>query len=284
MIQVKKFFQGIGIISLLCFSFIYTEKTVTVVKEFDDIMIKIKSESELYKTVAKDAIIQENTIIPGISGSEIDINKSYSKMKRYGKYNENLLEYVKVVPNVSLSNNINKCIISGNKEKDMVSLLFLIEQNDSIDEVMQVLDNKNVYATFFLDGNWVEKNNEGVIKLVNAGHEIGNLGYNYSYSNSSFLWLDNKLKKVSGQNTGYCYHNNENDEALILCAMNNNYSIKPSLIVNDNPTITIKENIVQGDLIALKVNDTLIKELPIIINFIKTKGFDIVTLDTHLQE
>ena len=78
---MKKFFQVIGIISLLCFSFIYTEKTVTVVKEFDDIMIQIKNQYDLNKSASVDAIVVGDTIIPGISGSEIDIDKSYSKMK-----------------------------------------------------------------------------------------------------------------------------------------------------------------------------------------------------------
>ena len=84
---MKNFFQIVGIISLLCFSFIYTEKTVTVVKEFDDIMIQIKEQNELYKILPTEATIADDTIIPGLNGSEIDIDKSYSKMKRYGKYN-----------------------------------------------------------------------------------------------------------------------------------------------------------------------------------------------------
>ena len=114
---MKKFFQTVGIISLLCFSFIYTEKTATVVKEFDDIMIQIKEKNEIYRKKAIDAVIVDNTIIPGISGSEIDIDKSYSKMKRYGKYNDKLLEYKSILPNISLTQNMNKYIVNGNKEK-----------------------------------------------------------------------------------------------------------------------------------------------------------------------
>ena len=117
---MKRFFQAIGIISLLCFSFIYTEKTVTVVKEFDDIMVQIKEQNDSYKVEAIDATVTSNTIIPGLSGSEIDIDKSYSKMKRYGKYNDKLLEYKNVKPNISLQNNINKYVIKGNKNKNMI--------------------------------------------------------------------------------------------------------------------------------------------------------------------
>jgi len=281
---MKKFFQTIGIISLLCFSFIYTEKTVTVVKEFDDIMVQIKKTSESSKIEAIDAVVNDNTIIPGISGKEINVDKSYSKMKRYGKYNEKLLEYTSIQPNINLSDNINKYIIKGNKDKNMVSLLFLVDSNDSVSNILKILNEKKVQATFFLDGNWVEKNSDVLIQIINEGHEIGNLGYNYSYINNSFSWLDNKLKKVSGQSIGYCYHKTDNVEALMLCAMNSNYSIKPSIEVLSNPSITVKEKLSPGDLIGLDITDEMISELSVILTFIKSKGFEITTLAEHLQE
>ena len=82
-------------------------------KEFDDIMVQIKKASEDSRVDAIEGEIRDNTIIPGISGSEIDIDKSYSKMKRYGKYNEKLLEYKSIKPNTNLSVNINKYIQNG---------------------------------------------------------------------------------------------------------------------------------------------------------------------------
>lgn len=281
---MKNFFQSIGIISLLCFSFIYTEKTVTVVKEFDEIMVQIREQNDSYKVEAVDATVTSNTIIPGISGSEIDIDKSYSKMKRYGKYNEKLLEYKDVRPNISLHNNINKYIVQGNKNKNMISLLFLVESSDSISRILNTLSNKKVKATFFVDGAWVEKNNEVLIQIINEGHEIGNLGYNYSYTNSSFSWLDNKIKKVSGQKYGYCYSENDNKQTLSICSVNSNYIIRPNIIVKDNPTITVKDNIVPGSFISLPINETVMEELPVIIDFINSKGFSINTLGVHLEE
>ena len=85
---MKKQFQIIGFISLMGFSFFYTEKTISVVKEYDDIMISIKTKEKDYKKEQVNATIKGNKIIPGISGEKIDINRSYSKMKRYGKFEE----------------------------------------------------------------------------------------------------------------------------------------------------------------------------------------------------
>lgn len=55
---MKKFFEYIGMISLACFSFFFTEKTVNVVKEADNIMIEIKKAVEMNKTESIDAIIK----------------------------------------------------------------------------------------------------------------------------------------------------------------------------------------------------------------------------------
>ena len=124
---MKKFFEYIGMISLACFSFFFTEKTVNVVKEADNIMIEIKKAVEMNKTESIDAIIKEDTIIPGIYGKVVDEEKSYQKMKRVGSYQENLLVYKQQKPNIQLKNQYDKYIISGNPKKNMVSLIFLVK-------------------------------------------------------------------------------------------------------------------------------------------------------------
>ena len=74
---MKKIFQMIGLISLTCFSFFMTEKTALVVSDMDEIMIEIKANYENYKTEAIDAIIEEDTIIPGVCAKDVKIKKSY---------------------------------------------------------------------------------------------------------------------------------------------------------------------------------------------------------------
>jgi len=109
-------------ILIIIIGFIYTKNLVSVVKNYDDIMIKIKEEKDKYYIKPIEAIIENNTIIPGIKGKEVDINKTYSKMKRYGKYEESLI----VLKDIEVKNHIdkNRYIISGNKNKNMVTLIF----------------------------------------------------------------------------------------------------------------------------------------------------------------
>ena len=60
---MKKAFQIIGLISLTCFSFYITEKTVTVVNNMDEIMIEIKSKKDEYRKDYVDAIIKDNRVV-----------------------------------------------------------------------------------------------------------------------------------------------------------------------------------------------------------------------------
>ena len=78
---MKKVFEIIGIFSLLIFSFILTEKTATVIKDMDEIMIGIKKNKDNYYFDYVDAVIDGDTIVPGISKREVNINASYQKMK-----------------------------------------------------------------------------------------------------------------------------------------------------------------------------------------------------------
>lgn len=277
---MKKIFEMIGLISLACFSFFITEKTTTVFENVDNIMIKIKENSYKYNHDSIDAIINNDTIIPGIYGKIVDIKKSYQKMKKIGFYNENMYVYKDIKPNISLNDNIDKYIVSGNKSKRNISLIFKVD-ND-IESIIDILNNNEIKATFFVDNNWFEDNNNLVLNLINEGHNIGNLGNNLDYSDSSFGWMDTIIKSLSNQKHGYCYFtNNRNNDKY--CNNYKNYIIKPKEIENF-PLYEVKNNLSNGIMLSFNTNNKVIKELDSVIKFIKNKGFNIVNLETLLSE
>lgn len=280
---MKKFFEYLGLITLVCFSFFYTEKTTSVVKELDDIMIKIKEVAPNYNIEVKEATIKENTIIPGISGKKVDINASYQSMRKLGTFNENYLEYESIKPKELLKNNLDKYIISGNNFKKQVSLIFLVDENSKIDSLLKILDKSEIKANFFVDGAWVEENNDKVIELINNNHIVGNLSYNRDYGNSSFIWMDTIIKKIGKQNISYCYKT-DNKKDLDTCTLQKNYTIAPSLEIDDYPLINVKNNLNSGSIIAFKINNSLINELELIIKYIKSKDLEIVNLENLLSE
>ena len=280
---MKKFFSYIGIFCLLLVSFFYTEKTVNVVKEYDEVMIAIKEYSINNKKEAVNAYIDGNTIIPGIKGYEVDIDKSYHNMKRYGKFDSSLLEYENVLPTITMSNNKDKYIISGNPDKRMVSLIFIVDNNSDIESILSILNNEKVKGNFFIDNEWLENNSHKLENIINEGHVIGNLSSNFNYMDSSFLWMDTVIKKVGKQSNGYCYFIDENESELNMCSLYDNYSIKPT-IISSYPYKEVKEKLVSGSILSFNINSSTIQELPIVISYIKSRGLIIQNLNELIKE
>lgn len=280
---MKKFFSYFGIFSLLLVSFFYTERTVNVVKEYDDVMIEIKEYSSNNKKEPVNALISDNTIIPGIKGYQVDINKSYSKMKKYGKFDSSLIEYENINPSISLCNNFDKYIVQGNPENRMVSLIFLVNNEINIDSILSILDKNKVKGNFFVSNTWLENNSDKIISLINDGHIIGNLSNNSNYLDSSFLWMDTIIKKVGKQENGYCYFEEENKDELDICSIYGNYSIKPT-IISIYPYKEVKEKLASGSILSFSINNEVISNLDIIISYIKSKGLIIVNLNEIIKE
>ena len=264
----------------MCFSFFYTEKTLSVVKDNDEIMIQIKKEKEKYEENATNANIIDDKITPGLHGVEVDIDSSYSKMRRYGKYNENLITIKNKKPDISIEDNYDKFIISGNESLNNTTFIFLATKDTNIDNVLKILKEKNVKATFFIDFYFYDE--EKLKKIISNEHEIGNLSINYNYKDSAFAWLNTKIKKY--QENTYCYSDDYNKETLLLCSASKIYTITPSIITTTKPLYEIKKQLKNGSIISFHINEQLEKELPLIINNIKSKGLNIVPLKDLLTE
>lgn len=279
---MKKVFQMIGLISLTCFSFFVTEQTAIVVSDMDEIMIEIKNKKDDYKTDSIDAIIYNNTIIPGVNKREVNVNKSYKVMKTNGYFSDKLFVYDYEKPKISLTDNIDKYVIKGNPSKRMVSLIFKVEQDEDISDIVNILNNYNVKSTFFVNYNWFSNNNDLVEELIKNNHIIAPLIEDYT--SSDFEWMDMVLKKINKQSVGFCYNTNENKNNLDECVLKNNYTVKPIVISENTPLVDIKEKLESGAILSLKVNSQVKKELSTIIIHIKSKGYKLVNLKDNILE
>lgn len=131
---MKKVIKVFCILFLVCFSFYYTEKIAYIMQSKDVLMVKINELKENYNVEYVNAIIDDNTIIPGINGVTVNSKKSYSKMKVLNVFNEYYLEYDQVKPTISLMDNRDKIIIKGNKNKNAVALV--INNNKSVKDYL----------------------------------------------------------------------------------------------------------------------------------------------------
>ena len=65
-------------------------------------------------------------------------------------------------------------IYSVNTSENKVALTINCAWNaDDIDSILNTLNTNNVKVTFFMVGDWIEKNPEAVKKIYENGHEIG---------------------------------------------------------------------------------------------------------------
>lgn len=106
---------------LFIFSVFYIKHSIYILKENDKLMKTIKEKQNEYNTLPVNTIITNNTIIPGINGKKVNINKSYNNMKGLNEFRESLLVFDIIKP--SVSNIYNKVIVSGNQTINEISII-----------------------------------------------------------------------------------------------------------------------------------------------------------------
>lgn len=280
----KPYLTVIGICLLTVFSFYYTNKLIEFSKSKDPIMIEIMKNKDDYNKLSIDALINNNYITPGSEGLEVDVDKSYTKMKKLGKYNDNLYVYDVVKPTISIKDNYNKFVINGNTTKKEVSLVFKAEDLKNIENINKILFNNNVSATFFIDGN-IKDDDINILKILDESNNyFGNLGYNKKYSIKTIKYTNALLDRIDDDNHNYCYVEKDDINVLKTCSEVKMYTIKPMVVSNIFPFTYIKQNLENGKIFSLDTNSYTLKQLDLIIKYVRQKGYDFVTLEEILNE
>lgn len=173
---------------------------VSAVKQPDELYQVIAAKAKDYEKPAQDA--QIHTVwkaTPGYNGITVDIDESYKKMKKKGKFNEKQLVFRQVKPKVHLGDLPPAPIYRGHPDKSMVSFLINVAWgNEYLPAMLEVLDKHGVKATFFLEGRWAKENPGLVNKIKEAGHEIGN--HSYSHPDMARITTDQIRKQIGSTN------------------------------------------------------------------------------------
>lgn len=101
---------------------------------------------------------------------------------------------------------------------------------DDTDELLQILDDNDVTATFFLCGYWVDKYPEEVEKIAAAGHDLGN--HSATHPHMSTLSSEQITQELQG-----CH-----EAVKELTGIDMNLFRPPFGEYNDNVIRTAKEN------------------------------------------
>lgn len=279
---MKNITKMIGLFTLIAFSFFYTDKVITVIKEQDPIMIELESVKDTYITNATDAIVGNDTIIPGLSGRQINIEESYNNMKTIGKFTASAIVYEDILPNVNLEDNKDKYIVKGNNNKQMVSLIFILNSDTYLNKLETILTNKNVSANYFVDYNYLIKNSTKIKNLKDR--EFYSYGNNGEYSPDNLLFSNNLINRITSNQANYCLATEKNSSILSLCTSQDLYTIFPNIIGKKDAYSNIKNNLTSGSMILLNMDNKTLNQLDTIIDYIEGKGLKIAALSNLLSE
>ncbi|UOQ43010.1 polysaccharide deacetylase family protein [Halobacillus salinarum] len=145
----------------------------------DDLYEEIISNKAKYEKPAENAVIDKVwKKTPGIEGRAVDVQASYNKMKKDGVFNEKMLVYKRVKPDISLEDLPSSPIYRGHPDKNMVALLINVSWGEEyIPDMVKIFSKYHVKATFFIDGAFASKHKELVQMIEDEGHTIGSHGY-----------------------------------------------------------------------------------------------------------
>lgn len=274
--MLKKIFKISAVLLLVGFSFFYTEKVTLIARNSDPIMRAIKKEESNKKVSNVNPVINNDEYIMGINGCEIDVDKSYSKMRSVGEFKEELIVMKETSNDKDLTD---KYVIGGNNKEKKVSLIFIV--NKDIDsKLTNYINDKNLKVNYFIDGKYLEENMI-TVKFLSENSNIYYLGENEEYSDENMLYHNNLISMNGSNEPKYCFTSDKDNNTLKLCNDYDMVTIK-SDIIKDNIYKRIKDKLNNGVIFAIDSDNT--DEIKVSINYILSKGYNIISLEDLLSE
>ncbi|MGI5859498.1 MAG: polysaccharide deacetylase family protein [Tepidanaerobacteraceae bacterium] len=193
-----------------------------------------------------------------------------------------------------------KPIYEGRKDKKIIAFTCNVAWgNEYIPPLLKVFSEKNVKATFFIEGRWAEKFPDLLKLIYNKGHEIGNHGYSHAHHGQlSYEDNFNEIKKtemviqeITGEKpTLFAPPYGEFSELTVKAVNSMNYRLimwtidtidwkKPGVeyIVNK-----ILENAGNGKIVLMHPTEDTVRAMPTIIENLHRQGFKITTVSELL--
>jgi peptidoglycan-N-acetylglucosamine deacetylase len=199
-------------------------------------------------------------------------------------------------------------IVRGPKGKSEIALTFDAgAETECFEDLIAVLKNANVHSTFFITGNWAQKNRECAAAITKNGHEVGNHTWNHlnltkqpdNIVREEISRAEVILNELTGQSSRPLWRApyGERDDRVLQIASSLGYrSIYWTLDsldgVEPNKTpqflidrITSKSDAeLDGAIILMHVGfRSTADALPAIISNLQGRGFHLVTISTLLH-
>ncbi|WP_010649236.1 polysaccharide deacetylase family protein [Oceanobacillus massiliensis] len=238
----------------------------------------------------------------GRNGLKVNVEKSYEQMKKKSVYDESLIVYEQISPNISLDDLPASPIYRGHPEKDMVALLVNVSWGESyIPEMLSILKENKVKATFFIEGKWAKENSDLVKMIDEEGHVIGNHAYNHPdmarlSSGDSVEQINQTnqiLKAITGEKPKWFAppSGSFNDQVVQSAHSMDMETILWTVDTIDwkNPSVSVMinrvtEKIHPGATVLMHPTSSTANGLDQLIKLIKERGYKLGTIETLLSE
>ena len=266
---------------LLLLSFIYTDKVFNEARSNDPLMKEVISYKRSHDVKPVEPKIKDDEMILGMSGLIINEEKSYKNMKEDDSFNKQKLVYDKTKPNTSITKTYDYYITNG-ISKNMVSIIFKVNNSTNVSELLSLLAKTNVTVNFFIDGSYLEKNVETAFSMVNLNSEIYNLGYDNKYSKKMISVTNNLIESITLKDSLFCLNEVKNDDYKDICASKKMLTLSPKLV---NPSITdLKKDLSKGVMIVYDLDEFDTSKFNFIISVIESRGYKIKGLSKLINE
>ncbi len=247
------------VITLCVLSFYASDRLILYVENLSPLMKEIKMyEDSLYESPVN-AIIEDNTIITGKNGRELNKRESYLKMNDFGSFNETFFVYDYIKPKISVMDHLDKVIIGNVSDTDVA----LIVDNKTIEEYL--LTEKIKFSKIITKQDEINKKE---ITYINGASD-----------ENDFNDIRRFLKK-NNLNKNVCIVDLSNHTA---CINNKSFIIKPTVELKSSNISSYINNTKGGSIIKIDKNLTL-NEFKVYLSKLKYNNLEIVDLIDLIKE
>jgi len=192
-------------------------------------------------------------------------------------------------------------IYQGRKDRKLMAFTCNVAWgNEYIPPLLEIFKEKNVKATFFIEGRWAEKYPDLLKLIYESGHEIGNHGYSHAHhAQLSYEQNINEIKKaeevieniIGVKTTLFAPPYGEFSDQTIKAARSMNYRLimwtidtidwkKPGAdyIVNK-----VLDNAGNGKIVLMHPTEDTVKAMPTVIDNLYREGYRITTVSEVLS-
>lgn len=167
--------------------------------------------------------------------------------------------------------------------------------------MLDIFKQHNIKITFFIGGQWAEQNPELLKRMVQEGHELGNHGYSHKYhsrlnleqNKDEIIKAEKVIERIAGVKTRlFAPPYGDFNKTTLQAAHSLGYktimwSIDTIDWRGDGVDSIIRrvfKNPHNGAFILMHPTEDTIKALPVIINGLQQRGYEIVRVSDLLKE